>query len=538
MVDDLVLTAFALPVLVGIGLSFLLEQRMQPRPLPFWRRPAAAFAIHVALWLLMFTVELAVFRRPWFAMANVLALQLFVVLVSNAKFHSLREPFIYQDFEYFWDALKHPRLYLPFLGMVRAVIAVAGFGLALYAGLTLEPSLRARMPVWDFLGMLAALAVAGLALLWCGARGRLQVIFAPETDLRRLGQLASLWRYAQEERKHADVPFAQDFKQPAQARLGVLPHLVVVQSESFFDARRLFPGIRSQVLQAFDAMRASAVCQGQVEVAAWGANTVRTEFAFLSGLGPATLGVHRFNPYRKLARTGVPTIANFLRSSGYRTVCVHPYFASFYTRDEVFPLLGFDEFIDIESFKDVEKTGPYIGDVALAEKVCDLLQKTSSQPIFVFVISMENHGPLHLEKVQRDDVALLYSSPPPEGCNDLTIYLRHLGQADRMVAMLRDQLDALPGDGWLCWFGDHVPIMPKAYAATAVPDGKTDYLIWRKQNASDTGRRLDVKIEDLGGLLLQKMGLNSSIDTVSALAEDDGGRAIDDGAILKLFTSN
>lgn len=534
----MVLTTFALPVLVGIGLAFLLEQWMQPRPLSFWRRPGAAFAIHVALWLLMFTVELAVFGRPWFAMANVLALQLFVVLVSNAKFHSLREPFIYQDFEYFLDALKHPRLYLPFMGVVRAVIALAGFGLALYAGLTLEPSLRARMPVWDFLGMLAALTVAGVALLWCGARCQLQVIYAPETDLRQLGLLTSLWRYAQEERKPACVPSTQDFKQPGQAPLGGLPHLVVVQSESFFDVRRLLPGIRPQVLQAFDAVKMSAVCQGQVEVSAWGANTVRTEFAFLSGLGSASLGVHRFNPYRKLAHIGVPTIASYLRSLGYRTVCVHPYFASFYTRDEVFPLLGFDEFIDIESFTDVEKAGPYIGDVALAEKVCALLQKSSSQPIFVFVISMENHGPLHLEKVQRGDVARLYSNPPPEGCDDLTIYLRHLGQADRMVAMLRDQLDALPGDGWLCWFGDHVPIMPKAYAATAVPDGKTDYLIWRKQNASDTGSRLDVKIEDLGGLLLQKMGFISSIDTVSALAEDDGGRAIDDGAILKRFNSN
>ena len=511
MVDAAALTALDMPVLVGIGLSFLLEQGMQPRPLSFWRRPRAAFFIHVALWLLTFTVELAVFGRPWFAMANVLALQLFVVLVSNAKFHTLREPFIYQDFEYFWDALKHPRLYLPFLGAVRAVIALAGFGLALYAGLTLEPSLRARMSLWNFLGMLAALAVVGVALLWCGTRSRVQVIFAPETDLRQLGLLASLWRYAQEERKHTDVPFAQDFKPPAQAPLGVLPHLLVVQSESFFDARRLFPGIRAQVLQAFDAMSESAVCQGCVEVAAWGANTVRTEFAFLAGLDPASLGVHRFNPYRKLARTGVPTIAVFLQRLGYRTVCVHPYFASFYMRDEVFPLLGFDEFIDIESFKDVEKTGPYIGDVALAEKVCAVLKESSSQPIFVFVISMENHGPLHLEKAHGNDLAQLYSSLPPRGCEDLTIYLRHLGQADRMVAMLRDQLQALPGPGWLCWYGDHVPIMPKVYAETAVPDGKTDYFIWQKGESPGPGSRVDIKIEDLGGLLLRKMGLLSAM---------------------------
>ena len=91
-------------------------------------------------------------------------------------------------------------------------------------------------------------------------------------------------------------------------------------------------------------------------------------------------------------------------------MCVHPYPASFYNRDKVFPLLGFDEFIDIHSFDGVAKTGPYIGDIALAEKVCAVLRDSSSQPIFIFVITMENHGPLHLEKVQDGDVEHLYSS--------------------------------------------------------------------------------------------------------------------------------
>lgn len=81
-----------------------------------------------------------------------------------------------------------------------------------------------------------------------------------------------------------------------------------------------------------------------------------------------------------------------------------------------------------------------------------------------FVISMENQGPMHLEKVQDDDMKRLYSDPPPADCEDLTIYLRHLSNADRMARMLRDRLDAVPGSGWLCWYGDHVPIMPKVYA--------------------------------------------------------------------------
>lgn len=506
------------PIFAGVGLSFLVERLLQPGTLPFWKRPSAALAIHVALWLLLFAFELAVFRRPWFAASIVLAFLLFVVLVSNAKFHSLREPFVFQDFEYFTDALKHPRLYLPFLGLGKALLAVAAFGLALYAGLILEPALTGRIDLANFLQGVAVLVVLSLALLWLGVRKKLTVTFEPETDLRQLGLMASLWRYGEEEHDCRCAPSAYDFVKPVQGGSGALPNLVVVQSESFFDVRDLFAGIRPEVLQKFDSIKTSAAYLGKLEVPAWGANTVRTEFAFLSGLGADNLGVHRFNPYRKLARQGFPTLASFLKRLGYRTVCVHPYPSSFYARDEVFPLLGFDEFIDIRSFDGAEKTGPYVGDVVLAEKVCALLGTSSTQPIFVFVITMENHGPLHLEKVQEGDVKHLYSSPPPEGCDDLTIYLRHMGNADRMAGMLRDRLDALPGSNWLCWFGDHVPIMPGVYEAMGAPDGQTDYLIWEKGGSPSNGIRLDMKVENLGYLLLQKM------DLVSAPTEDDSAR--------------
>mgnify|MGYP003390358732 CR=1 FL=1 len=244
-------SAVALPLFGGAGLSLLVERLLQPGTLPFWKRHRAASAIHIGLWLLLFAFGLAVFRRPWFAATTVLAFLLLVVQVSNAKFHSLREPFIVQDFEYFTDALKHPRLYIPFLGVGRAIIVAAAFGVALYAGLTLEPSLTGRMPTTDFFMRVATLVVFGLALLWLGARRKLTVIFEPETDLRQLGLMASLWRYGEEEncgqcRGGFILPKANEFA-PAnpQSFSGALPNLVVVQSESFFDLWRLFSGIRA-----------------------------------------------------------------------------------------------------------------------------------------------------------------------------------------------------------------------------------------------------------------------------------------------------
>src|SRR5690606_16116693 len=124
----------ALPAyLVGLLASWALETLLQPRPHAPWRRAASALGVHIGVWTLAFAQEIALFRRPYVAAANVLALQAVFVIVNNAKFHSLREPFVYPDFIFFTDAIKHPRLYLPFLGWLPPLAAAVGYGLALWA---------------------------------------------------------------------------------------------------------------------------------------------------------------------------------------------------------------------------------------------------------------------------------------------------------------------------------------------------------------------------------------------------------------------
>jgi len=494
-------------LLISGGLALLVERLLKPPPLACWRRPVAALAIHLGLWLWFANVLLLLLQRPVFAASSLLAGFLFVVLVSNAKAHSLHEPFIFQDFEYFSDALRHPRLYMPFLGAARALLSLLAFGLAIVAGLSIEDSLLTRMRSEEFLTGAATLALAGLLLIGFGARQKLAVGFDAAADLRRLGLLTALWRYGEEEQLpcHPASPYEQPACAPALAAGPAT--LVVVQSESFFDPRRLFSGIRRDVLSEFDSLRTGAICHGQLQVAAWGANTVRTEFAFLSGLSAESLGVHRFNPYRRFARQGVATLATFLRHHGYRTICVHPYAASFYSRHEVFPQIGFDEFIDIRAFTGAVREGPYVSDMAVAEQVAALLEKAASQPLFVFVITMENHGPLHLERVAPGDEERFYSAVPSAGCEELTIYLRHLANADRMAGRLRAAIEELPDPAYLCWFGDHVPIMPGVYRALGVPDGRTDYLIWCNGGFPGAPVPRELRVEQLGGLILQRMGL-------------------------------
>lgn len=495
--------AIAAAGLAGGLASFLLESLLMPRPQAPWRRPAGCAQLHIGLWLIGFAIALALFQRPVFAAAVLVALEFLVVMTNNAKFHSLREPFIYQDFEYFSDAIRHPRLYIPFFGWWRTAAAAGAGGVAIGTGLLAEPSLLRGLPPAG-LGLAAVgLALPGLLIVACGARRCPPSSFEPADDLRRLGLAASLWGYARAERMPITLP---DALPAGGGGDGHPPDLVAIQAESFFDARRAFPGLRREVLGAFDQLCTESVVHGRLTVPAWGANTVRSEFAFLSGLGASDLGVHRFNPYRQLAGTGVRTLAGILRARGYRTVCIHPYPSSFYRRDVVFPALGFDEFIDIRAFAGAERAGPYVSDMALAERLLAVLEehrRLSEAPLFLFAITMENHGPLHLEAVAPGDAERFFREPPPAGCEELVVYARHLANTDRMLARLRERLSSSRAC-WLAAFGDHVPIMPAVYDRLGVPDGSTDYVVWR--NAPGGGGAEEIRpVESLAGWLLERM---------------------------------
>jgi Sulfatase len=511
--DSLSVSSILLPCAIGVLISIGLEQCLRPRP-RLIGRPLSAWCLHLGLWMLAFAFELLLFHRPYFAVFNILAFVLLVILVSNAKWSSLGEPFVYQDFEYFLDAIKHPRLYLPFFGPWLAVTLAVLFALLFYAGLRLEEPLRVARFALEHWLFLFVMGIVGVSFVWLGSRvltRRHRVALDTNTDLQNLGMVASAWRYRQLERQPiSNTAMANNAFMHIDAQTGPnRSHIVVVQSESFFDARRLFSGVHKDVLKHWDAMKRESVMSGLVRVAAWGANTVRTEFAFLAGIKIQSLGIHQFNPYRKFARQGIATIATELKNQGYRTICVHPYPASFYSRDRVFPLLGFDEFMDIESFSTASKVGPYVGDDAVAEKIIKVLDN-ASQPTFVFAITMENHGPLHWESVGADETAALFERMPPTGCEDLAVYVRHLRNADRMVARLTAHLRLSARAAWLCLYGDHVPIMPKVYQALGAPDGTTDYCIWGNPPAIGdviASAPVDIDISDLAACVLRRAGV-------------------------------
>lgn len=492
----------------GLALSVVLERFLRPKPL--LRRPLAAWCVHAGLWCAVYASLVLLLGRVWCAMAASLAVLLTLVLVSNAKIKNLREPFLFQDYDYFLDAVRFPRLFLPFLGVKNFCLAAVCFAAAIFCLLAEVPPPARFALNGQVGGALLVLLAACLALRRLAHAPPLFLRFVPEDDLRRLGLTAFLWAYALASR----VPPAavSPFRQIKKAKPPIRPHLIAVQSESFFDARTLFNGIRPDVLSCFDAMCTEAALHGPLQVPAWGANTVRTEFSFLTGIAARDMGVHQFNPYQTIAGGWpVEALPGMLREQGYHTVCIHPYWGKFYARDRVLRQLGFEAFWDITAFASAERIGAYISDLEVGRRILEILNRTTV-PTFLFVITMENHGPLHLDACPPTAEENFYHRPPPPGCEELTAYIRHLNHADQMLRLLREELVQAAFPASLCFYGDHVPIMPETYKVLRAPVGIVPYLCWhncrlREALEDTTGRdlatRLDIIPQHVHDLSLQ-----------------------------------
>jgi len=411
---------------------------------------------------------------------------------------------VFSDFILFSQAVKHPRLYLPFLGLIPAIATPVIAGLIIFVCVKLEPPLfnYTELTATGIGMIIAAILMATSSILYFSFKST--PTLKPTADVINFGLIPSLVIYL----THSRHPSEQNgVTSKFQTRIQATaegntrrPNIIAVQSESFFDARKLHPAIRPSILSNFDSCTASALLSGTLTVPAWGANTMRTEFSFLTGIANESLRFNQFDPYQAFAGKQLHSIASYLSNLGYRCICIHPHPITFFKRDQIFPQLGFHEFIDITAFDESQKSGPYIGDLAVADKIVEVL-KASSEPHFIFAITMENHGPLHLEQVNPDDHKELYTTPPPEEFHDLTVFLRHLRNADSMIGKITTTLKKDDPTAIFALFGDHVPSMPKVYETLSHEDAKTDYFIWSSQTKAEN--REDLSAEFLAERILE-----------------------------------
>jgi phosphoglycerol transferase MdoB-like AlkP superfamily enzyme len=184
---------------------------------------------------------------------------------------------------------------------------------------------------------------------------------------------------------------------------------------------------------------------------------------------------------------------------------MHPYHANFFRRDQVFPLLHFNNFLDIAHFEKAPLAGPYVADAAVAEAILAALEDGPAQtPHFIFAMTMESHGPLQLETVQPKESKLYHTLGEDKKWAELTIYLRHATNADAALGYLLERLQARSRPTVLCFYGDHVPALWDQFRALGKIPKHSAYFIWRNFGPQPATRQ-NVPIEALGSMVLAAM---------------------------------
>lgn len=239
------------------------------------------------------------------------------------------------------------------------------------------------------------------------------------------------------------------------------PNIIVIMNEAFSDLSVLGDfNTNEDYMPNFRALMEDYT-SGHLLVSVKGGNTANTEYEFLSGDTMAFLppGCVVFQQY---INGEVPTIATYLKQFGYETIGMHPYQGSGWERNRVYPLMGFDTFLDQSSFQGADKLRNYVSDKGAFDKVIQLFEeKEEGRPQFQFLVTMQNHSgfsPKSTDNGFSEEVIL--TDAPSQTSTVVTAerYLTLIKYSDMAFAELIDYFEQNVTEPTLIvMFGDHEP---------------------------------------------------------------------------------
>ena len=297
------------------------------------------------------------------------------------------------------------------------------------------------------------------------------------------------------------------------------PNIIVIMDEAFSDLAVLGEFQTNEDYMPFihSLQQDEDVVSGNLNVSVLGGNTANTEFEFLTGHTMAFLpqGSVAYQQYLKNDEASLPA---YLKTLGYSTVAIHPYYADGWERDTVYPMLGFDEFLSKDDFKGAKKIRKYISDEACFDRIIELYEnKEEGEPLFIFNVTMQNHS-------GYDEVFANFTPDiEVDGINSkvLNQYLSLMKKTDEAFEELIAYFSEQEEDTMIVFFGDH---QPTTYVSNFIvrsnglqPDSlsleenllkyKTPYIIWSNFEMSGTTTGGETSANYLAIDVLENCGL-------------------------------
>ena len=237
------------------------------------------------------------------------------------------------------------------------------------------------------------------------------------------------------------------------------PTIIVVMSESYADLSVVGNFSTNIDLTPFyDSLEENTI-KGHALSSVFGANTPISEWEFLTGNSMAFLPSGSVVYQQYITDTPTSLVSN-LKNIGYTCVAMHPYYDTGWSRNIVYPNMGFDETHFIDDFDQTKILRDYITDQELYEKIVDRYEsKKSNEDLFIMSISMQNHGGYTEKYDNFDEKARMLGINYP----DVNQYLSLIHESDSALEYLISYFEKVDDPVEIVFFGDHQPSLSSSF---------------------------------------------------------------------------
>ena len=258
-----------------------------------------------------------------------------------------------------------------------------------------------------------------------------------------------------------------------------MPNIIVIQLESFFDTYEAeFFTTSKDPIPTFHYLMEN-YSSGYFKVPSVGAGTANTEFEVLTGMSMRYFGPGEY-PYKTIAKyQPMESAATALDKFGYGAHALHNNGGNFYSRADVFNMMGFDSYTSKEFMNILQYTeGGWATDDVLTQYIINALDSTEQQD-FVFGISVEGHGEYPEKKVLENPEIEVLGIEDEGKKNSWEYFVNHLYATDKFIADLLAQLEQRNEPTVLVLYGDHLPTMGlEASDLKSRYLFNTNYIVW------------------------------------------------------------
>lgn len=246
------------------------------------------------------------------------------------------------------------------------------------------------------------------------------------------------------------------YSSDAGTKVAETPDIVVIMNESFADLRCYGAQIAPEIYQDWDEILARSA-HGTAYSSVFGGNTPNAEYEFLTG-DSLLFYTGTPIPYETAIRQDVPALPGLLAQLGSGTVAMHPNEGIVWSREQVYPKLGFGRLVFLPEYENTEMLRRYVSDQANYSQVLRVLEEADG-PQFLFNVTIQNHGSYEEEDF-ADLNALLDSRT---GCSQTCQYLTLVKESGAALKEFLQQLEQRPRKTYVVFFGDHQPWVDEAF---------------------------------------------------------------------------